>query len=380
MKKIFTLRRIVQMAVFALLIFLSVSHLKYGIEKAASIDAYCPFGAVESFMTKIVSGEYLKRIWTSAFILMALTLIVTVLFGRVFCSHFCPLGALQEWIRGLGRKIGIKKDVELPKSVDKYARYLKYPILLFIIYYSYKVGDLFFRNYDPYNALMHFGEEFDEKLYAYIILGVVLISALFSKGWWCRYFCPMGAFLGIVRKISPFKIVRDKATCVSCGTCDYVCPANLEVMESEAVKSADCISCLNCVGDCPKSSLAAKIFGRTMSKKTLAIAAVASFFVPMLIIIATPFWQTKAPSNIVGTTGEIDVANIRGSNTLKKVIEETGVPLEVFIRELGLPADIDTSLMLKEIGTKYDLKNAEGVILETEDFRGVIEAGRGGIE
>ena len=373
MKKIFTLRRIVQIAVFGLLIFLSVSHLKYGIEKAASIDAYCPFGAVESFITKLTTGEYLKRIWTSAFILMALTLIVTVLFGRVFCSYFCPLGALQEWIRALGRKIGIKKDLELPKSVDKYARYLKYLILLFIIYYSYKVGDLFFRNYDPYNALMHFGEEFDEKVYAYVILGVVLVSALFSKGWWCRYFCPMGAFLGIVRKLSPFKIVRDKATCISCGTCDYVCPANLEIMENEAVKSADCISCLNCVSDCPKSSLTAKVFEKNISKKTLAIAAIVTFFLPMLIIIATPLWQTKAPSNIVNTTGKVDVANIRGSNTLKKVVEETGVPLEIFIRELGLPDDVDETLMLKEIGIKYDLKNAEGVVLETEDFRAVIE-------
>ena len=373
MKKIFSLRQIIQVTVFATLIFLAVSHQKYGIEKTASIDAYCPFGAVESFLTKINTGEYLKRIWTSSFILGAITILVTIVFGRVFCAYFCPLGAVQEWIRALGRKIGLKKDLELPLVVDKYARYLKYFFLLFIIYYSYKVGDLWFRNYDPYNALMHFGEEFDEKIWAYSILGVVAVSALFSRSWWCRYFCPLGAFLGIVRKASPFKIERNKTTCVSCGTCNQVCPANLNIKEAAAIKSAECISCLNCVSDCPETSLAARVFGREISKKTLAIIALLSFFVPLLIIMATPWWQTKAPTNILTTSGSIDVENIRGSNTLNKLLEDTRLPLDLFIQELGLPADVDTKLKLKEIGPKYNLTNKEGAVLETEDFREVVK-------
>ncbi|MBU4216948.1 4Fe-4S binding protein [Candidatus Parcubacteria bacterium] len=372
MKKIFTFRFIVQVSVFALLIFLSLSHLKYGIEKAASIDAYCPFGAVESFLTKIETGDYLKRIWTSAFLLMGITLLTTVLFGRVFCSYFCPLGALQEWLRAIGRKLGIKKDIELPRSIDKYARYLKYLVLAFIVYYSYRVGDLFFRDYDPYNALMHFGNEFEEKVAAYAILGIVLVSALFSKSWWCRYACPMGAFLGIVKKISPFKIKRESSTCTSCGNCDKVCPANLDIQTAEAIKSADCISCLNCVSDCPSDSLSARVFNKLLSKKTFGIIAVLSFLVPLAIVVVTPFWETMAPSNIVNTKGVIDVANIRGSNTLKKVVEDSKVPLEVFVNELNLPKDIDSSLMLKNIGIQYDLKNAEGAVLETEDFRAVI--------
>jgi len=372
MKKLFSFRIIVQISVFAVLIFLSLGHLKYGVEKAASIDAYCPFGAVESFITKVVSGNYLNRIWTSSFILFGVTILTTILFGRIFCSYMCPLGALQEWLRAIGRKIGIKKDIELPIVIDKYARYLKYLILLFIIYYSYKVGDLFFRNYDPYNALMHFGNEYEEKVIAYAILGTVLVSALFSKNWWCRYLCPMGAFLGVIRKISPFKIHRDSSTCVACGTCNKTCPANLNIQESQSINSADCISCLNCVSDCPETSLSAKVFNKKMTKKTFGIIAILTFFVPLLIIMVTPLWVTKAPSNIINTTGQIDVANIRGSNSLRKIIEDTRIPLDVFVRELHLPADIDTAMLLKDIGAKYDLKNSEGAVIETEDFREVI--------
>ncbi len=361
-----------QIGVFAILTFLSLSHLKYGIEKAASIDAYCPFGAVESFLTKVTTGNYLNRIWTSSFILMVITILTTVLFGRVFCSYLCPLGALQEWIRGLGRKIGIRKDIELPEVVDRYARYLKYLILIFIIYYSYKTGDLFFRNYDPYNALMHFGNEYEEKVIAYAILGVVLFSALFSKNWWCRYLCPLGATMAIIKKISPFKIVRDSSTCVSCGLCNKTCPANLNIKDAQVINSADCISCLNCVSDCPESSLKAKVFDKVITKKAFGIIAVTTFFIPLLVVVATPLWETRAPSNIVNSAGKVDVENIRGSNSLKKVIEDSGVPLGVFIKELNLPQDIDQALLLKDIGARYGLKNATGAVLETEDFREVI--------
>jgi polyferredoxin len=372
MKKIFTPRTVIQIGVFSLLIFLSLSHLKYGIEKAASIDAYCPYGAIESLITTITTGNYLNRIWTSSFVLMAITILATLVFGRVFCSYMCPLGALQEWTRALGRKIGIRKDFELPEKADRYARYLKYIILILIAYYSYRVGDLFFRNYDPYNALMHFGNEYEEKVAAYSILGLIVISALFSKNWWCRYLCPMGAFLAIIKKISPFRIHRNSLTCVSCGLCNSSCPANIDVKGLQVIGSADCISCLNCVSDCPESSLSATVFRREVNKRTFTLAVAAAFFLPISAVMLTPVWQTKAPSNIINSQGAVDVGNIRGSNSLKKVVEDSGIPLAVFIRELNLPNDIDPSTLLKNIGPRYAIKNKDGAVLETEDFREVI--------
>lgn len=373
MKNIFTWRIISQIAVVGIVLFLTVSHMRYGIEKAASIDAYCPFGAIEGLWTYLTTGEYLKRLWTSVFILMGILVPLTMIFGRVFCSHLCPLGAVQEWIRALGRKIGIKKDVELPKIVDRFARYFKYIVLAAVIYFSYKTGDLIFRGYDPFNALMHLGEEFEEKVVGYSILGAIVIISLFSKSWWCRYACPFGATFGIIKKFSPFKIKRNEKTCISCGTCDKGCPAGLDISNAKEVNSADCISCLNCVSDCPESSLRASTFGKEVPKKWFSLIVLFSFFLALGIFMLTPLWQTKAPSNIVNTKGELDVTNLRGSNTLQYLIDETGIPLSVFQEKLGLPKDVDTKLKLKDIGPKYDLKNEEGAFIETEDFREVVE-------
>lgn len=367
------LRTFSQIAIVGIVFFLTLSHLHYGVEKAAPIDAYCPFGAIEGFLTYISTGEYLKRIYASTFILMGIFLVSTLVFGRVFCSYFCPLGAIQEWIRALGRKIGIKKDVELPEKIDRIARYFKYIILLAIIYFSYVAGDLVFRAYDPFNALMHLGEEFDEKVVGYSILIFLLLASLFSKNWWCRYFCPFGATLAIIKKISPFKISRNAKTCVGCGTCARVCPANLQVDKKAETVSADCISCLDCVSSCPESSLQARIFNREISKTKFSLWVLGAFFLPLLIFMATPLWKTKAPSNIVNTQGQLELSNLRGSNTLQFLIDTTKIPLAVFQEKLHLPDGVDTSLKLKDIGPKYDIKKEDGTHIEMEDFRAVVE-------
>lgn len=368
------LRRLSQLVVIALVFYLTLRHLNLGVEQAAPIDAFCPFGGIEGLLTYIRTGEFLQRLLLSSFTLLAIVLVFTIFFGRVFCGYFCPLGALQEMIRGLGRKLGIKKDLELPSIIDKYARYLKYLILLLIIVFSYQLGDLVFRNYDPYNALMHLGNEWEEKVYGYIILIVLLVASLFTKSFWCRYFCPLGATLGVFKKFSFFRLKRDKNTCVSCHHCDYVCPAGLDVEKKESIKSPDCISCLNCVSECPESSLSISIFGKQLFKGKFSLLVTSLFLLAVLGASLSPIiWQQKIESNIKNVSGQLDAETIRGSNTLEFVIIESGIPFADFQKEFNLPDDIDKKIMLKEIAAKYGLKNKIGDPLETEDFREFIK-------
>ena len=374
MKKILNVRTISQAVVLILVLILTVRHMELGVEKAAPIDAFCPFGGVESFLTFVTTGEFVRRINVSSFILLFIVLGLTMVFGRVFCGFFCPLGTLQEWIRALTKKLGIKNEIELPRNIDRWARYLKYFVLVIIIYFSWKVGDLVFRSYDPYNALMHLGNEFEEKPVGYSLLGLVLVSSLFVKNWWCRYFCPLGAFLSIFRKISPFKLKRNDNICINCKACDRTCIAGLDIESEKEIKSADCVSCMRCVSDCPNGSLKAHIGSKEISRKTFSWAVAIGFALLIIVAVASPLWKTKESSNIVEEkTGTVDVANLRGSNTLKHVIETTGIPLSFFVEKLGLPKDIDPEMKLKDIGLKYQIKNAQGVIIETEDFRAVIE-------
>lgn len=374
MKKIskkISLRFVVQFSMFLLVVVLAFLHQYLGIEKMASIDAFCPFGAVESFFTLMFTGTFLKRIFTSSFILLTIFMVASLFLGRVFCGYFCPLGAMQEWLRLLGKKLGFKKDIEVPPKFDKYLRYLKYVILGLIVYFSFYLSDLIFRNYDPYVALVHFGSEFNEKIFAYLILFLIIVGSLFSKSIWCRYFCPLGAFFGITKKCGFFKIKRNPNSCVGCGKCDNYCPANLNIKDIKFVNSADCISCGKCVKDCPKSSLKYSVCSKTVSKRGYSLLVVLLVVIPLLIMPFTPIWESKAQSNIVNALGEINPADIRGSNTLSYIIEITGVPLEEFVVRLGLPEDVDLKMKLKEIGPTYDIMIGEDR-LETWHFRVVV--------
>jgi len=371
-KKI-SIRTISQIVIIGIVLFLAFTHQQYGIEQASPIHAYCPLGALEWALTYFFSGQFIQKLYRSNFILLGLFTVLTIFFGRVFCGFFCPLGAISEWIRVLGKKLGIKKDVELPDRLDKYLRYVKYIILLVIIYFSFRATALVFDAYDPFSAFAHLGNEFDELIFAYSMLAFVVITAFFSKGRRCRYLCPLGAFFGLLKKLSFSKLKRDQNTCVSCDICRKSCPANLKIKTADQITDADCVSCLKCVGDCPKNSLDIFVLWKKMKKQTFMILVVAIFFGGLGLFMMTPLRKTKPDSNIVSEQWIVSVENIRGSNTLHYVIETTHVPFEVFQEQLGLPADMKQEMKLKDIGLTYNILNASGLVLETEDFRIVIE-------
>ncbi len=373
MKKI-KVRTISQIIILGIIVFLAFAHQQYGIEQASPIHAYCPFGALEGILTYIFSGQFIPKLYRSNFILLGIFSLLTIFFGRVFCGFFCPIGAISEWIRSLGRRMWIKKDIELPDIVDKYLRYLKYIVLFVIVYFSFRETALVFDLYDPFSAFAHLGNEFDELIFAYAVLAFVVITAFFSKGRRCRYLCPLWAFFGIIKKFNFFKLKRDNNTCISCGICRKSCPANLKIKTADQITHPDCISCMECVNDCPKNSLDIYVLGRKIKKQTFIWMVVGIFFATLSFVIFTPIRQTKPASNIVNDQWIVNVADIRGSNTLQYIIYTTKVPFEYFQKELNLPTGIDKTMKLKEIGTTYNIKNQSGVILETEDFRAAIQS------
>ena len=367
------IRRISQGLALILVLYLALSHQWYGVEKAAPIDAYCPFGGVETALTLIFTGAFVQRVYWSAVILALVTVVKVIVYGRAFCGFICPFGALQEGLRWIGRKIGLKKDYELPPKADKYLRHLKYLILLAVIYLSFTGKILGFRAFDPYVALMHFGQETGELSIGLIVLAAVVIAALFAKNFWCRYLCPLGAFYGLFNGLKMFRINRDKSKCIICGACNRVCPHGIDVQHQETIKDADCVSCLECVANCPVKCLNVSVGRKEVKDKTkFALAAIGMFVLLIGGSMLLGVWKSSPTSNIVSSAGQVDITGIRGSNTLDNIINTTNVPLAVFVKELNLPQDVDTSLKLKDIGTKYNIKNKDGAALETDDFRKIV--------
>ena len=184
---------------------------------------------------------------------MIIVFALTVVFGPVFCGCVCPMGSIQEWLAGIGRKLFKRRyNTMIPYSIDKWLRYLRYVVLGLVLFVTARSGQLIFADYDPYFALFNFWTG-EVAVSAFIILGAVLVLSLFVERPFCKYACPYGAVLGIFNLIRIFKIRRNPATCIDCKACDKACPMNIKVSTSGKVLNHQCISCMKCTSEqrCP---------------------------------------------------------------------------------------------------------------------------------
>jgi len=180
------LRTLIQAGFLAFMTWTGYRHQVLGGGPAGvpPVDALCPFGGMESLYSLLSSGTWLRRVAPSALILLVIVAVATLLFGRVFCGWICPLGTLGEWTAKISRRLGIRKR-ELPESVDRPLRFLKYAVLAVIIAFTWKLGTLAWRPYDPWVAWMHLSggiTEMAESPWSFAVLfGAVIGASLFIE-------------------------------------------------------------------------------------------------------------------------------------------------------------------------------------------------------
>ena len=94
------------------------------------------------------------------------------------------------------------------------------------------------------------GTLFTRKLV--ILIVVVVLSILFFRPF-CKWICPLGAFYGLMNKVSLLGIKVDGHKCVSCGKCARACKMDVEILKNP--NSSECIRCGMCISSCPTEAL-----------------------------------------------------------------------------------------------------------------------------
>jgi polyferredoxin len=203
-------------------------------------------------------------------------------------------------------------------------------------------GKLAIRPYDPWAAYHHLlsADLFTEFSIGFIVLLASLIGSLFINRVFCRYLCPMGGFLALIRGIGVFRVKRNDATCIHCNACDRICPVDVRVESVAEVKSAECINCCECVNVCPVPSTL--WVGR---KRRGAIRPTGITLVTVLIftaVVATASftggfeWKMKTVAEHVEQTGEFSPDAILGRNTFKEISDITGIPADLFLKRFNI--------------------------------------------
>ena len=128
-----------------------------------------------------------------------------------------------------------------------------------------------------------------------VILAILIIS-LVNKNFWCRFFCPYGALLGIIAYASPMRITRDTGKCIDCGKCTRACAMHILVEKKKHVLTHECVACYDCVNACPvNGALDMKLVG---DRKKIHYGLYAIMLVGLYVAVtntarATGHWYTK---------------------------------------------------------------------------------------
>ncbi|MGI6711810.1 MAG: 4Fe-4S binding protein [Bacillota bacterium] len=262
MKKEVNYRLISQIFFFSLIALITINYYSRAVGIAipfigsASLHAICPFGGVAAFAALFQYDILISKIHTSSFTIFVIIFVLGIFFGPVVCSYMCPLGSVQEWIGKLGKKIFKQRyNHFMPAKLDKVLRYIRYIVLILVIYMTTQSLKLVFLKVDPYFALFHFWSD-EATLGGLIVLGITLLLSLFIERPWCKYACPFGALMGLTNFFSLFKIKRNNASCIHCKICDRVCPMNIVISDKTNITDHQCIRCNQCTSEfsCPVPS------------------------------------------------------------------------------------------------------------------------------
>jgi len=199
----------------------------------------CPISAVQNVILKVSTG----------YLLLFLVPTVAALFvGRLFCGYVCPFGALQEILHVKRFRQGI------PARWMRVLRFVPYGILAYLVVRVLVTGVLTWDEATPFKAFFTFGG----TPLTFGIGALFAALSIFVFRPFCRLFCPLGAWLSLVSRLSPLR-VRVGSSCVSCGKCDAAC--SLCAMEKGRANPADCLLCGECIRTCPVGALS--LTGRT---------------------------------------------------------------------------------------------------------------------
>jgi polyferredoxin len=263
------------------------------------VDGFLPISSFMSFYHFLMTGEIHSAHPAGFFIFLSIIL-MSLVFGKSFCSWLCPIGFLSELVGDFGEKF-FKRRLKLPKFLDYPLRSLKYLMLGFLIYsVIFLMSGLALKAFldSPYNMVS------DVKMYyffadisqtALIVIAVLFVLSILIRNFWCRFLCPYGALLGIASLLSPNKIQRTAQSCIDCGLCNKACPSFIKVDSVKTVWSDECTACLNCVDICPvKDTLELKTILPNkfkIGKRVVAIGVITIFMAVTGLGMVTGYWQ-----------------------------------------------------------------------------------------
>ena len=184
------------------------------------------------------SNTGLSILWV---LMWSLQPVMFVVFGRFWCG-ICPFSSAGELVKKM-----VGNEMHPPLFIKKYGVWFAYIFFILILVIETLVH-------------MSISTAATTILLLTIFTMAIISGVFFKRRAWCRYLCPLGVGGGVFSRLRVIKLSKDDKICNECkefecfkGT-DKIegCPMGLCVKKHDM--DADCISCGNCLKNCPNGS------------------------------------------------------------------------------------------------------------------------------
>lgn len=209
--------------------------------------------------------QFLPSCMALNFAAIAFVLLLTFVFGRIYCSVICPMGVFQDLVIRV-RKLLSPKGRKPKRHFVKEPRIVRYGVLALVIVTALTFSQLLLTVLAPYSAYgrmvrsivgLSRGESLAPALLitAAATLVVICVCAWIWGRGWCNTVCPVGSVLGLVSRFSLFKVSIDQSQCVSCRKCEKGCKSSCIDIDTHTIDHSRCVDCFDCLDSCPKGGI-----------------------------------------------------------------------------------------------------------------------------
>ena len=239
-------------------------------------------GTLHHYLSWMAKLQFLPAVLSLNVVVLLILLLLTLVFGRIYCSVICPLGVMQDLMASVRRK---KNRYSYSPAVS-WLRYLMLAVMVVAV--AAGIGSLvaLLAPYSSFgriathllqplylgvnNVLASLAERADS--YAFysvdvwlrtlptLIIAALTFVVLFILAWrngrtYCNTICPVGTVLGFVARFSWLKVRFDADKCRNCSLCSKNCKASCIDYKTHTVDYSRCVACGNCVEKCKFGAL-----------------------------------------------------------------------------------------------------------------------------
>lgn len=250
-------------------------------------------GALHAWLSWLAMIQFWPALLAMHVVIVVALLLLTLVFGRIYCSVICPLGVMQDVISHFHSR---RKKNRFSYSAEK--RWLR-SLFLLLFFSAFLAGfGSFVALLSPYSsygriaenllrplwgwgnnlialAAEHFNsyafysvDVWIKSLPTFIVaaISLVVIGYLAWRGGrtYCNTVCPVGTFLSIFARHSLLKVRIDEDKCNRCGLCSRNCKAACIDFKNHKIDYSRCVVCGNCIEKCHKHALSYSLKGKEL--------------------------------------------------------------------------------------------------------------------